>query len=176
MKQTFLIEVDSNDNAVGIVEKMSAHRNGILHRAFSVFIFNPEGKWLLQKRSDTKYHSAGLWTNTCCGHPLPGEQTQEAARSRLKYEMGLDCELKEIFSFMYHARLENELAEHEYDHVFFGFSSNLPVVNREEVSQWREVSIHELRNEIMAGEKKFTEWFKMIFERVQSYYELDQRK
>jgi len=173
MNPVLLIRVDTNDMPLGVVEKMAAHREGILHRAFSVFIFNSEGKWLLQQRAVGKYHSAGLWTNSCCGHPQEGDETGEAARNRLNYEMGLDCDLRNIFNFTYRASLENGLVEHEFDHVFIGFSDELPRVNPEEVSGWRMVSIEDLREEIEAGESRFTEWFKMVYERVYKYYQLN---
>ena len=173
MKSSLLIQVDVNDTPVGAVEKMAAHREGVLHRAFSIFIFDKDGKWLLQQRAGHKYHSPGLWTNTCCGHPLEGEQTLQAARTRLKYEMGMDCELKNIFNFTYRTRLENGLVEHEFDHVFIGFSDEVRGINPDEVSSWKTLSIQDLRKEIKAGEDRFTEWFKMIFERVNTYYNLN---
>ena len=168
MDQTFLIQVDENDNQVGVVEKMKAHREGILHRAFSVFIFNQKGEWLLQQRAAGKYHSGGLWTNTCCGHPGDREQTIDAARARLKYEMGIDCELGRLLEFTYKASFKNGLVEHEYDHVYTGFCESVPLPNPGEVSDWKWISIEEVRKEVEAGEERYTAWFKLIFERVNS--------
>jgi len=166
MKETFLVQVDTNDNPVGLVEKMKAHREGILHRAFSVFIFNRKGEWLLQQRAAGKYHSANLWTNACCGHPGNGEQTLEAARTRLNFEMGMDCELRHLFEFTYKANFKNGLVEHEYDHVFLGICEFDPLPNPDEVSDWKWISTGELRMEMASAEDRFTAWFKLIFERV----------
>jgi isopentenyl-diphosphate delta-isomerase len=157
---------------------MTAHREGILHRAFSVFIFSMDGKFLLQKRADGKYHSAGLWTNACCGHPLPGEDLFLAAGNRLNFEMGMDCTLWYLFSFKYKANLNNGLIENEVDHVFIGRSGNKPAPNPEEVSEWKLVSMTELKEWITSDGSNFTEWFKLIYERVYDLYvmQYDQQK
>lgn len=139
MKQNIVenvILVDKHDNESGVEEKMKAHREGKLHRAFSLFVFNTQGHLLLQKRAKTKYHSAGLWTNTCCGHPRPGESLKKAIHRRLKEEMGFECPLKEIFHFIYHAEFDNGLFEHEYLYVFEGRSSEIPHLNKEEAGDY----------------------------------------
>jgi isopentenyl-diphosphate delta-isomerase len=157
-----LIRVDSHDQEVGTVEKMLAHREGILHRAFSVFLFTSDGRWILQQRALHKYHSGGLWSNSCCGHPNPGEETVPAAEKRLQFEMGLSCSLKPAFSFKYKASLDHGLTEHEYDHVFLGETNAEPVINLSEVASWMYMDIVDIRN----STEHFTPWFNMVFERV----------
>src|SRR4051812_29121136 len=122
-----VILVDDNDREVGVMEKMEAHRRGLLHRAFSIFIFNSRGELLLQKRALSKYHSGGLWTNTCCGHPMPGENIETAANRRLNEEMGINCVLNNIFQFHYNVLLDHAMTENEIDHVLFGICENNPV-------------------------------------------------
>jgi len=165
-KQDFVILVDKNDNEVGQLEKMEAHRKALLHRAISVFICNTKGEWLLQRRAFDKYHSNGLWTNTCCSHPFPGETSQEAAKRRLAEEMGLQADLKEIFWFTYKEPLDNELTEHELDHVFVGVTNELPEINTDEVNEWKYMSFDALKADIENHPEKYTVWFKMIFEEV----------
>ena len=165
-KQDFVILVDKNDNEVGQLEKMEAHRKALLHRAISVFICNTKGEWLLQRRAFGKYHSNGLWTNTCCSHPFPGETSQEAAKRRLAEEMGLQANLKEIFWFTYKEPLDNELTEHELDHVFVGVTDELPEINTDEVNEWKYMSFDALKADIENHPEKYTVWFKMIFEEV----------
>ena len=125
MKDIYVILVDEKDNQIGVMEKMEAHRKANLHRALSVFIINSAGEWLLQKRAMDKYHSRGLWSNTCCSHPFPGENIVAAAKRRLMEEMGLHCELKELFSFIYKEKLDNEITEYEYDYVFAGIATKI---------------------------------------------------
>jgi isopentenyl-diphosphate delta-isomerase len=127
-----VILVDKKDSVVGFMEKMEAHRLGLLHRAFSVFVFNSKGELMLQKRAKSKYHSGGLWTNTCCSHPRPNETVIEAVKRRMQEEMGFICEVEEKFSFIYKAKLDNELTEHEYDYVLFGTYDDKPLLNAEE--------------------------------------------
>ena len=165
-KQDFVILVDKNDKEVGQLEKMEAHRKALLHRAISVFICNTKGEWLLQRRAFDKYHSNGLWTNTCCSHPFPGETSLEAAKRRLAEEMGLQANLKEIFWFTYKEPLDNELTEHELDHVFVGVTDKLPVINTDEVNEWKYIGFDELKTDIANDPEKYTVWFKMIFEEV----------
>ncbi len=167
--EEFVILVDENDLETGVMEKMQAHREAVLHRAFSVFIFNPDGKLMLQQRAFSKYHSPGLWTNTCCSHPRPGETTSDAAHRRMMEEMGFDCEFHEVFSFVYKAAFDNDLTEHEYDHVFIGTSGSLPVLNTEEAAAYRFASIPEIRKEMTADPDKFTIWFRIAFDRVEQY-------
>ena len=169
--QEHVILVDNAGREIGTEEKLKAHREGKLHRAFSIFIFNTLGELLLQKRSKTKYHSGGLWTNTCCSHPRLGESHYCAARRRLNEEMGFDCELTELFSFIYHTELENDLFEHELDHVFVGRYDDQPVPNPDEVDDWKWMDIEELRREIEENRDHFTYWFKLILDRVLKQYD-----
>lgn len=161
-----VILVDEFDRQIGTMEKLEAHVKAVLHRAISVFIFNSKGEWLLQRRAIEKYHSRGLWTNTSCTHPAPGETSLEAAHRRLHEEMGLKAELREVFSFKYIQELENNLTEHEYDHVFVGYSDELPVPNPDEVMDYKYISYQDLLQEVAESPEKFTAWFKMIYERV----------
>ncbi|MHC1778588.1 MAG: isopentenyl-diphosphate Delta-isomerase [Lentimicrobium sp.] len=168
--EEFVILVDENDRETGTMEKMQAHTEAHLHRAFSVFIFNQAGQLMLQQRAFTKYHTPGLWTNTCCSHPRPGENTNDAAHRRLKEEMGFDCSFGEAFSFVYKAAFDNNLTEHEFDHVFIGTSDKAPVVNPEEVAAWRYASMQEIRTEMQQQPEKFTIWFRIAFDRVDQYF------
>lgn len=169
--QEHVILVDRMDREIGTEEKLKAHREGKLHRAFSVFVFNSLGELLLQKRSETKYHSGGLWTNTCCSHPRLGESHSCAARRRLNEEMGVDCELTEFFSFIYHAKLENNLFEHELDHVFVGRYDGQPVPNPGEVDDWKWMDIEKLKRDVGKSPEHYTCWFKLILNRVLKQYE-----
>jgi isopentenyl-diphosphate delta-isomerase len=168
-KQDFVILVDSSDNEIGSMQKMEAHQKALLHRAISVFICNSNGEWLLQKRARQKYHSNGLWTNTSCSHPFPGESNVDAANRRLSEEMGLKTELTEIFTFMYREQLDNALTEHELDHVFFGVSDDLPTINKDEVDDWKYISFSELQADIEKKPENYTVWFLKIFERVNEH-------
>lgn len=161
-----VILVDANDRQIGLMEKMEAHRVAALHRAFSVFIFNSRGEMLLQQRAFTKYHTPGLWTNTCCSHPRNGETTADAAARRLVEEMGMIVPLQEKFVFTYQADVMQGLIEHEIDHVFVGFSDERPTLNREEAASWRYISIDALRQEIRQHPETFTAWFKIAFEEL----------
>ncbi len=167
-KQEFVILVDENDNEKGTMEKMEAHRRALLHRAISVFVCNSRGQWLLQRRALNKYHSGGLWTNASCSHPYPGETNLEAANRRLMEEMGLNASLKELFHFIYKAELDNELNEHEFDHVFFGITDREPKINADEVKEWRYISYNHLIKEIADEPENFTVWFKEIYKRLQA--------
>jgi isopentenyl-diphosphate delta-isomerase len=137
-----------------------------LHRAFSVFIFNDKGELILQKRADSKYHSGGLWTNTCCSHPEFGENLNDAVSRRLKEEMGLQCEATKVFQFIYRAELDQGLIEHELDHVFFGKTNELPTLNKDEVSDWKFVQMKDLEIEINEFPERFTAWLQICFGRV----------
>jgi isopentenyl-diphosphate delta-isomerase len=161
-----VILVDENDRRIGVAAKMEAHRTGALHRAFSVFVFNSAGDLLLQQRADGKYHSGGLWTNTCCSHPRPDESTAQAARRRLKEEMGIACELDEIFSFIYHADLDDGLSEHEYDHVFVGTCDGDPTPDPREVRDWRWLDADALRQDLDQHPERYTFWFKAVIDQV----------
>lgn len=168
--EEFVILVDQNDNQVGVMEKMQAHVEAVLHRAFSVFIFNSKGELMLQQRAQSKYHSPGLWSNTCCSHPRPGEKTEAAAHRRMNEEMGFDCNFTEAFSFVYKAPFTNELTEHEYDHVFIGISDELPVINTEEAEAFKMVTLDNVRKEMDEDPEKFTVWFRIAFNRVEDYF------
>ena len=157
-----VVLVNSNDQEIGICEKLEAHVKGLLHRAFSVFIFNDSGELLLQRRAFGKYHSEGLWTNTCCSHPAPGESSGEAGKRRLMEEMGMECELNESFTFEYRASLDRSLTEHELDHVLFGYSNEAPKLNPEEAIDYKWVTIEELKNSIATQPELFTAWLKII--------------
>ena len=159
-----LILVDAFDRELGVGEKMQVHRAGALHRAFSVFVFDGRGHLLMQKRAADKYHSAGLWSNTACGHPRPGEATREAARRRLHEEMGFDCELREAFEFLYRAELDGALVEHEYDHVFVGTYEGDPVPDPSEVEAWRWVSMGELLRGLSEEPHLYSRWLKLAVE------------
>lgn len=160
-----LILVDACDNPIGHAPKMQVHRRGLLHRAFSIFIFDDTGRLLLQQRALGKYHSQGLWTNTCCGHPRPGEPTDAAAKRRLAEEMGIDCEaLIEVHAFVYREQVSNQLIEHEYDHVYVGLSSGDPVVNPREALDWKWQTLAELERDVSAAPNSFTIWFRKILQ------------
>ena len=160
-----VICVDENDEPTGEMEKMEAHEKAVLHRAFSVFIFNSDGLLLLQQRAAGKYHSALLWTNTCCSHPMPGETTPEAAKRRLVEEMGMSADLKFIFKFQYKAPFDNGLTEHEIDHVFIGHTDDLPKINPAEVEAYKYISMEDLKKEMTKKPEQFTVWFQIIFDR-----------
>lgn len=166
MIQEHVILVDRMGRKIGTQEKIQAHRDGKLHCAFSIFIFNPLNELLLQKRAKTKYHSGGLWTNTCCSHPRPGETHDQAAKRRLNEEMGFNCELTSLFSFIYHANLDNNLFEHELDRVFVGHYDGQPAPNPAEVEDWKWMNISSLRQDIQENSQNYTYWFKLVLERV----------
>ena len=163
-----VILVNEKDETIGYMPKLEAHQKGVLHRAFSVLIFNSQKQLLLQQRAIGKYHTPGKWTNTCCSHPYQDETPEEGAHRRLKEEMGMDAELKFLFKFQYKAPFDNELTEHEIDHVFIGFSDDLPLPNADEVSDFRFVDVDLLRNEIKTNPQNYTVWFRKIIDRVVS--------
>jgi len=155
---------------VGEEEKIRAHENGgKLHRAFSVFIFNSKAELMLQKRAASKYHCGGLWTNTCCSHPRPGESVEAAAHRKLRQEMGFDTELREILSFVYRAGFENGLTEHELDHVLIGEFDGEPELNPEEAESWKWVSLDEVKADVEKHPEKYTPWFRIVLDRVIKY-------
>jgi isopentenyl-diphosphate delta-isomerase len=159
-----VVLVDRDDKEVGIMEKMEAHRLGKLHRAFSILLFNDEGKMLLQKRSVHKYHSGGLWTNACCSHPLPEEKMEDATRRRLKEEMGIDLQPAFSYKFLYKAKVTSDLTEHELDHVFIGIFNGEPKINSAEVEGWKFVELSWLKNDIRLHPQNYTTWLKLIVE------------
>lgn len=169
MTEEKVILVDEKDWPVGEMEKMQAHRKAILHRAFSIFVFNDRDELMLQRRALSKYHSPGLWTNTCCSHPRPGEEVLEAGHRRLPEEMGFDCELEKIFDFIYEAELDQGLTEHEFDHVLFGRYNNAPKINPEEVDDWKWMKMDDIAAEMKTHPHKYTVWFRIAFERVKAF-------
>ncbi|MGR6735820.1 isopentenyl-diphosphate Delta-isomerase [Pseudomonas chlororaphis] len=164
MEET-LILVNKDDCQTGFAEKLHIHQQGLLHRAFSIFIFDRQGRLLLQQRALGKYHSQGLWTNTCCGHPRRGETTEAAARRRLFEEMGLECELRLVSQLLYHEQVSNQLIEHEYDHVFAGICQQDPVANPEEALAWQWLSLAQVSQRLSQAPQTFSIWFRRIFER-----------
>jgi isopentenyl-diphosphate delta-isomerase len=166
-----VILVDSDDREVGVMEKMEAHKQAVLHRAFSVFLFNSQGKMLLQQRALTKYHSAGLWTNTCCSHPRPGESVENAASRRLFEEMGIAASISKAFDFIYKAELPDELTEYEFDHVFVGIYDADVHPNHLEVANFVYQTIEEVTANLQSYPDKYTVWFKIAFPRVVAWYE-----
>ena len=164
--QEHVILVDHTGKEIGTQEKIQAHREGKLHSAFSIFIFNAVGELLLQRRARTKYHSGGLWTNTCCSHPRPGESYYHAAKRRLNEEMGFDCELTGLFSFIYHIQFDNNLFEHELDHVFVGHYNGQPTPNPNEVDDWKWMNITALKQDVQETPENYTYWFKLALDRV----------
>ena len=164
----FVILVDEQDNKVGLMEKMEAHEKGLLHRAFPVFVFNSKGEFLLQRRALSKYHSGGLWTNACCSHPRDGETFLEAGKRRLQEEMGFVCGLEKQFDFIYKSKLDNELTEHELDHVMFGTYEGDINYNEDEVMDFKYVDLDTLVKDMEANPNNYTEWFKICFEEVKA--------
>jgi isopentenyl-diphosphate Delta-isomerase len=164
-----VILVDENDVETGAMEKMEVHQKALLHRAFSVFIFNDKGEMLLQKRAAKKYHSAGLWTNACCSHPKPGEDITVAATKRLREEMGFVTALNKTFTFIYKAPFENGLTEHEYDHVFTGIYNGTIQPDADEVSDYCFQTTDEISNSIQTHPNHFTAWFKIAFPKLMEY-------
>jgi isopentenyl-diphosphate Delta-isomerase len=161
-----VILVDTDDSELGSAEKLEAHRNGVLHRAFSIFLTDGAGRMLLQRRAEGKYHSGGLWSNACCGHPRPGEATADAARRRLMEELGLACELTHRFSFTYSADLGEGLSEHELDHVFVGATSGTPAPDPDEVGDWQWLVVADVSDWLAREPEAFTAWFRPAFERL----------
>jgi isopentenyl-diphosphate Delta-isomerase len=165
-----VILVDENDEQIGLMEKMKAHIEVHLHRAFSIFIFNSKGELLLQQRAFSKYHTPGLWTNTCCSHPRNGETLQQATSRRLLEEMGMQCMLNKAFDFIYKADVGQGLTEYEFDHVFVGCSDDIPTINKEEVEHFRYAKLSDIRKEMEADPEQFTVWFRIAFNRVEEYF------
>lgn len=165
-----VILVDENDNEIGVAEKIKAHREGALHRAFSIFIVNNKDELLIQKRSAIKYHSPSLWSNTCCSHPQKNEILEEAAHKRLMEEMGFDCPLKKLFSFQYKVEFDNGLIEHEIDHVFLGIYNHDPHPNEAEVSDWKWENMDVLKKKIDEHPQDYTFWLKHVYIRFYHAY------
>lgn len=176
MIEAKVMHVDKNDNVIGIVPKLKAHQEGLLHRAVSVLIFNENGDWLLQRRANEKYHSGGLWSNTCCSHPYPNEDVTKASHRRLLEEMGMKCNLTKMYSFTYRAELDNDLIEYEIDHLFSGITNDLPQINTDEVSEFKYISGEELQSDLIKNPQDYSEWFKIIFNEVHNTSVLDYTK
>ena len=163
MKEMVIL-VDKNDNQLGLMEKIEAHEKAVLHRAFSVFILNDNNELLLQRRALSKYHSPGLWTNTCCSHPREGESVINAGIRRLREEMGFETEINNLLSFIYKAEFDNGLTEHELDHVLLGRYNKAPLINKLEVSDWKWTNMEFLKKDVVINPDLYTVWFKIIFQ------------
>lgn len=172
MKEELVILVDDQDHQIGLMPKLEAHEKALLHRAFSVFIFNDKGELMLQQRAKQKYHSPNLWTNTCCSHQRDGESSIEAGKRRLQEEMGFTVSIKETTSFIYKAPFDNGLTEHEFDHVLVGYYNLKPIINQEEVQDWKWMSLEAIEQDIKNNPHKYTAWFKIIFKKSKQYLQL----
>lgn len=167
-----VILVNEHDEETGIMEKMEAHEKALLHRAFSVFIFNTDGQMLLQQRASKKYHSPNLWTNACCSHPKPNEKTDNAARRRLKEELGFETELEKIFEFIYKADFDNGLTEYEFDHVYTGIYEGEIKPNPAEVLDFCYKSMEDIQQSIQSHPHKYTVWFAIAFPRIMDWWKM----
>ena len=167
-----VILVDGEDRPIGTIGKLEAHQQGLLHRAFSIFIFDAEGKMLLQQRSQTKYHNPGMWSNACCSHPLPGEDTLKAAERRLQEEMGFTVPLVKAFDFIYNVSFDNGLAEHEFDHVYIGQYEGEIIFDPFEVEAYSYKYIPEIKLLLKSQPASFTEWFKIAFPKIEEQWQL----
>lgn len=163
-----VILVDTNDKPIGTMEKMEAHEKGLLHRAFSIFVFNQKKELLIHQRAFEKYHSGGLWTNTCCSHPRENETTEAAAHRRLVEEMGFDCSLEKSFDFIYKATLDKGLTEHEFDHVFIGEYEAEIIPNPNEVAAWKYIALDKLYKDVAENPEHYTAWFKIALEQFKT--------
>ncbi len=159
-----VVLVNEFDEAIGTMEKLEAHRQGVLHRAFSIFVFNDRNELLLQQRAPHKYHSGGLWTNTCCSHPRPDESVEQAAHRRLKEEMGFDCQMQKAFHFIYKVDLDNNLVEHELDHVLIGQYNQKPELNPDEATDAQFMALKTVQQHIAQRPEDFTYWFKIAIQ------------
>lgn len=165
MEEEKVILVNEQDEQIGLMPKMEAHEKALLHRAFSVFVFNAKNELMIQQRAFGKYHSPGLWTNTCCSHQRDGESNVEAGKRRLQEEMGFSTELKDTISFIYKAPFDNGLTEHEFDHILVGYFEGEPTINPEEVHAWKWMALEDLRADMEQQPQLYTEWFKIIFDK-----------
>ncbi|WP_034921443.1 isopentenyl-diphosphate Delta-isomerase [Gillisia sp. CAL575] len=172
MTEEKVILVNQKDEPIGLMPKMEAHEKGLLHRAFSVFIFNEKNELMIQQRALSKYHSPGLWTNTCCSHQREGETNIEAGKRRLQEEMGFTAELEDTISFIYKAPFDNGLTEHEFDHILVGNYNEQPNLNPEEAEAWKWMSLDDVARDMVNNPTIYTEWFKIIFEK---YYQSIER-
>jgi isopentenyl-diphosphate Delta-isomerase len=169
MEEQMMILVDEQDNEIGLLPKMATHEQGLLHRAFSIFLFTNEGEMILQQRAANKYHSPNLWTNACCSHPMPNEIIENAATRRLKEELGIEVNMQKIFSFVYKADMDNGLIEHEYDHVFIGeYDTEIPF-NTEEVASIKNISLQQLEISINQNPEEYTAWFLIAYPQLKNW-------
>lgn len=164
-----VVLVNENDEKIGLMPKQEAHEKALLHRAFSVFVFNDKNELMLQQRAFDKYHSPGLWTNTCCSHQRNGETNIEAGKRRLQEEMGFVTELKETISFIYKTPFDNGLTEHEFDHILIGHYNGVPILNPEEVANWKWMKTSDIKKDIVLNPQSYTAWFKIIFDKYQEH-------
>ena len=168
-----VILVDENDKQIGLMPKMEAHEKALLHRAFSVFIFNDKKELMLQQRAAHKYHSPLLWTNTCCSHQRDNEANIDAGKRRLQEEMGFETDLKEVTSFIYKAKFDNGLTEHEFDHILIGYFNDEPKLNLDEVVNWKWLSLEAVKSDILVHPEAYTAWFKIIFEKFYEFINIE---
>lgn len=171
MAEEKVILVDKNDQPIGLMPKMEAHEKALLHRAFSVFVFNDKNELMIQQRALGKYHSPGLWANTCCSHQRQGETNIEAGKRRLQEEMGFSTELRDSISFIYKAPFDNGLTEHEFDHILIGEYNGEPELNPEEANDWKWMSLEAIKQDMQTSPKNYTEWFKIIFDNYYKHIE-----
>jgi len=171
MTEEKVILVNERDEPIGLMPKLEAHEKAVLHRAFSVFILNDKKEVMLQQRAHQKYHSPLLWTNTCCSHQREGETNIQAGKRRLSEEMGFSADLKELFHFIYKAPFDNGLTEHELDHVMIGYYEGEPIINHEEVEDWKWMSIEAIRTDMQQHPELYTVWFKIIFQKFYHFLE-----
>lgn len=175
MREEQVILVNEQDQEIGLMPKIEAHEKAVLHRAFSVFIFNSRNELMLQQRASHKYHSPDLWTNTCCSHQRHGESNIEAGKRRLFEEMGIVTELEEKTSFIYKAPFDNGLTEHELDHIMVGYYDDAPSLNQEEVKDWKWMSLEDVKNDIIINPSSYTAWFKIIFDKFYKYININNK-
>ena len=175
MNEEQVILVNEKDVQIGLMPKLEAHEKALLHRAFSVFVFNGNNELMLQQRAAHKYHSPKLWTNTCCSHQRDGETNIEAGRRRLQEEMGFVTPLKESISFIYKAPFDNGLTEHEFDHILIGNYNGSPIINKEEVLDWKWMPLEDVKTDINLHPENYTEWFKIIFEKFYQHINVSQK-
>ena len=174
-KEEQVILVNEKDEQIGVMPKMEAHEKALLHRAFSVFVFNDNNELMIQQRAAHKYHSPLLWTNTCCSHQREGESNIEAGKRRLLEEMGFTTDLKESISFIYKAPFDNGLTEHEFDHILIGYYNEEPAINPEEVASWKWMSLEAVKADISQHPSLYTEWFKIIFDKFYKHINVTEK-
>jgi isopentenyl-diphosphate delta-isomerase len=172
MEEEKVVLVNENDEKIGLMPKQEAHEKGVLHRAFSVFVFNDKNELMLQQRALNKYHTPGLWTNTCCSHQRDGESSVEAGKRRLYEEMGFVTDLKETTKFIYKAPFDNGLTEHELDHILVGEFNGNPTINSEEVASWKWMELEDVKKDIKTNPDIYTAWFKIIFDKFYQHLKI----